>query len=229
MACWVRCSGRPPTAAERRTPDGGRPHAARLPASCRDGSGFLFSDGTGLIEPSLRLDKGSPHRTAAAESTHRAGGDAVISPDGRWIAYFLVVSGTPAQIFVSAFPDLPAKAENRWVSPAGGSQPRWARGRTRAPLHGSRRRAHERLAPAVSRHSSASATATAGAKTPGLLRGPFEAPLTSSKGRTTSHRTDTVPDAQVRTGPGPPNEPATVVVVKNWVEASLRRLVPATR
>ncbi len=90
-----------------------------------DGSRILYSDGTG--PKLLRLD-GEPRVSSLLPLVGRGGGDAELSPDERWMAYVALYSDTP-QIFVSPFPD--GKASRTLVTPAGGSQPRWARdGRT---------------------------------------------------------------------------------------------------
>jgi serine/threonine-protein kinase len=88
-----------------------------------DGSGIIFSDGTG--PKLLRLDR---ERPVSRLLLLPAGGDGELSPDGRWMSYVALDSGTP-QVFVTPFPDVTASRTQ--VTPAGGSQPRWARdGRT---------------------------------------------------------------------------------------------------
>src|SRR5215469_1339859 len=90
-----------------------------------DGSGIIFSDGAG--PKLLRLDR---DRTVSSLLTlvGRGAGASELSPDERWMAYVVTDSDTP-QIFMTPFPDV--KASRTLVTPAGGSQPRWARdGRT---------------------------------------------------------------------------------------------------
>ena len=75
-----------------RLTDGERIQRASLVLA--DGSGILFSDGTG--PRLLRLDA----KDAASPLLRLAqgGGDAMISPDGRWMAYVAVDSGTPQSL-----------------------------------------------------------------------------------------------------------------------------------
>ena len=84
-------------------------------------SGIIFSDGTG--PKLLRLDR---DRTVSSLLTlvGRGVGDSELWPDERWMAYVVADSHTP-QVFVTPFPDV--KASRTLVTPAGGSQPRWAR------------------------------------------------------------------------------------------------------
>jgi serine/threonine-protein kinase len=108
--------------AERLT-DGARPERASF--ALADGSGIIFSDGTG--PKLLRLDR---DRTVSSllPLVGRSAGDSQLSPDQHWMAYVVTHSDTP-QVFVTPFPDV--KASRTLVTPAGGSQPRWARdGRT---------------------------------------------------------------------------------------------------
>ncbi len=86
-----------------------------------DGSGVLFSDGAG--PKLLRLE--GERRVAQLLELSQGGGDSVLSPDGHWMAYVALEASTRTpQVFVSPFPD--AKASRQQVTPAGGSQPRWA-------------------------------------------------------------------------------------------------------
>ena len=90
-----------------------------------DGSRILYSDGTG--PKLLTLDR-ERHLTSLLPYVGRGIGDCQLSPDERWMAYVADYSDTP-QVFVSPFPDV--TAGRTLVTPAGGSQPRWARdGRT---------------------------------------------------------------------------------------------------
>lgn len=86
-----------------------------------DGSGILFSDGTG--PKLLRLDR-DRSVSPLLPLVGRGGGDSELSPDERWMAYVAIYSDAP-QVFVSPFPDV--TASRTLVTPAGGSQPRWAR------------------------------------------------------------------------------------------------------
>lgn len=97
--------------------------AERASFALADGSGIIFSDGTG--PKLLRLDRERPVSRLLLLS---AGGDGELSPDGRWMSYVALDSGTP-HVFVTPFPDVTASRTQ--VTPAGGSQPKWARdGRT---------------------------------------------------------------------------------------------------
>ena len=107
--------------AERLT-DGARIEHASF--ALADGSGILFSDGSG--PKLLRLDR--DRAVSPLLELPQGGGDSQLSPDERWMAYLTADSATP-QVFVTPFPDV--KASRTLVTPAGGSQPRWARdGRT---------------------------------------------------------------------------------------------------
>ena len=104
--------------AERLT-DGARIERASF--ALADGSGIIFSDGTG--PKLLRLDR-DRSVSSLLPLSGRGGGDSELSPDERWMAYVAIDSDTP-QVFVTPFPDV--KASRTLVTPAGGSQPRWAR------------------------------------------------------------------------------------------------------
>ncbi len=84
-----------------------------------DGSGILFSDGTG--PKLLRLD--GERSVSSLPLVGRGVGDIELSPDGRWMAYVSIYANTP-QVFVSPFPDV--DASRTLVTPAGGSQPRFS-------------------------------------------------------------------------------------------------------
>jgi serine/threonine-protein kinase len=108
--------------AERLT-DGARIERASF--ALADNSRILYSDGSG--PKLLQLD---PGRRVTSLLPQAAGGigDCQLSPDERWMAYVDFNSDAP-QVFVSPFPDV--EAGRTLVTPAGGSQPRWARdGRT---------------------------------------------------------------------------------------------------
>lgn len=68
-----------------------------------------------------RLHGDTTRRTLV--STPEADVQVALSPDGRWLAYSTLESGTP-EIYVASFPDMKVK---RVVSRGGGTEPRWAR------------------------------------------------------------------------------------------------------
>jgi serine/threonine-protein kinase len=86
-----------------------------------DSSGIIFSDGTG--PKLLRLDHDRSVSSLLVLGG-RGGGAGELSPDERWMAYVAIHSDTP-QVFITPFPDV--KASRTLVTPAGGSEPRWAR------------------------------------------------------------------------------------------------------
>jgi len=88
-----------------------------------DGSGIIFADGTG--PKLLRLVR---ERPVSRLLPLPEGGNGVLSPNARWMAYVALDAGTP-YVSVSPYPD--ANASRLLATPGGGSQPIWARdGRT---------------------------------------------------------------------------------------------------
>jgi serine/threonine-protein kinase len=85
-----------------------------------DGSGIVFWNGTGPRLLRLARDGRRPSVTPLAG----AGADGAVSPDEQWMASVALDGDTP-QVFVTPFPD--ASRGRIQVTPAGGSQPRWAR------------------------------------------------------------------------------------------------------
>jgi len=92
----------------------------RATAFVPDGSAVLYNDGTDI----MMLTLGGDPRVRPVLQTPQAERAGVISPDGRWLAYAGLDSGTP-QIFVRPFPNVDAARTQ--VSTAGGSEPRWSR------------------------------------------------------------------------------------------------------
>ena len=72
----------------------------------------------------LPVDDAGDYSVRPVVQTPQAERAGVISPDGRWLAYAGLDSGTP-QIFVRPFPNVDDARTQ--VSIAGGSEPRWAR------------------------------------------------------------------------------------------------------
>ncbi len=203
--------------------DGGRPAellhqgtlVQRASGVLPDGRGLLFSEGDNLMMLSLDKDRGV--RPLVQGSIAAGGANSAISPDGRWLAYVSIVSGSP-QIFVI---NLAQPEERQQITPDGGSQPRWegsGRELFYTRLDGTLMSVPVGLGP----------TFTWGTSTP-LLRGPyFAGPAVLSSGTY-----DVTPDGRRflmlrRGGPEQRFEPPTVIVVKNWIE-ELKRLVPAGR
>jgi serine/threonine-protein kinase len=89
-----------------------------------DGATLIFGNGlAGLMRLSLRGERTAT--TLIESGTGRLNTNAVISPDGRWLAYDSADSGTQRDVYVRPLPDVNA---GRWqVSGAGGSRPLWAR------------------------------------------------------------------------------------------------------
>jgi len=85
-----------------------------------DGSAVLYTDGIDI----MMLTLGGDHRVRPVVQTPQAERAGVISPDGRWLAYAGLDSGTP-QIFVRPFPNVDDSRTQ--VSTAGGTEPLWAR------------------------------------------------------------------------------------------------------
>ena len=85
-----------------------------------DGSAVLLNDGADI----MMLTLGGDHRVRPVVQTRQAERAGVISPDGRWLAYAGLDSGTP-QIFVRPFPNVDDARTQ--VSTAGGNEPLWAR------------------------------------------------------------------------------------------------------
>ncbi len=183
-----------------------------------DGSAVLFSQGTGVLALGLDRDRRIRSVLPSPQST----GSGVVSADGRWLAYVgRIDAASPPEVFVSAFVD-PAQGRTL-VSTAGGSQPRWSRdGRELfyTALDGLLMSAPIEPGP----------TLAAGTPRPVLRRryynglGLIQRPGTY----------DVSPDGRrflvLKQGDGPdqPAEPATVVVVRNWLE-ELRRQTPSPR
>ncbi len=96
------------------------PTIRRATAFVPDGSAVLYDDRADI----MMLTLGGDHNVRPVVQTPQAERAGVISPDGRWLAYAGLDSGTP-QIFVRPFPNVDDARTQ--VSIAGGSEPRWAR------------------------------------------------------------------------------------------------------
>ena len=96
------------------------PTIRRATAFVPDGSAVLYNDGADI----MMLTLGGDRRVRPVVQTPQAERTGVISPDGRWLAYAGLDSGTP-QIFVRPFPNVDDARTQ--VSTAGGSEPLWAR------------------------------------------------------------------------------------------------------
>jgi eukaryotic-like serine/threonine-protein kinase len=116
----------------RRVSDAARPEALVLSSAfdkratdiSSDGNALLFedalSDGRRIAAVDLDGDRES-RALIPDEGDQRSGR---LSPNGRWIAYSLLVGSS--QIYVRSYPDV--SRVRRQVSTQGGSQPRWTRG-----------------------------------------------------------------------------------------------------
>ena len=186
----------------------------RATAVVPDGSRVVFSSGGDLM--TLSLDQGRLVELLVRGSGGGGGADAAVSPDGEWLAY-VAASGVP-QIFVSPRSD--PNRERTQITPAGGSQPRWA--------SNGRELFYTALDGTLMGVSVTQGAAfSAGAPAP-IFKGSYYSGLgILSRGGTY----DVAPDGQrflmlkPAGAPGERPEQPTVVVVKNWLE-ELKRLVP---
>jgi eukaryotic-like serine/threonine-protein kinase len=178
-----------------------------------DGSAILYSDGTG---PRILTLGPNGRSRALVQPTSGGGGSAALSPDGRLIAHVGVDSGAP-QVFVSAFPN-PGEGRTQ-VSPDGGSQPRWAPTGRELFYTGTD-------GALMSVAVAAGETLTVGLPTRVLQPLYYGGLALLSRSGTY----DVAPDGRLLMlkqagGTNQQVEPATVIVVKNWVE-ELKRVVP---
>jgi eukaryotic-like serine/threonine-protein kinase len=181
-----------------------------------DGSAILFSDPSGL--QMFALDE---RRIRTVMRSPQAGEQGAISPDGRSIAYVVRGTGPTPQVFVSRFssPD----SERTLVSRDGGTHPLWSPdGREIFFIGPDSVLMSAPVAPGP--------TIRVGVPTRVLQR-PYYTSASLFKPPGTY---DVSPDGrrflmlkQVTT-PNQASEPATVIVVKNWME-ELRRLMPVPR
>ena len=190
----------------------------RASAALPDGSGILFSDAGGGVQ--LLALHGARAIRSLLPSTP-ASRTGAVSPDGRWLAYVVTGIGSPSQVFVSPFAN-PAAARTL-VSKDGGVQPRWSpdgRELFFIGLDGVLMRVPVAAGAGISL---------------GVASRVFERPYFNGLGLAERSSTyDVSPDGQrflMLEQPAEPQEvarPATVVVVKNWIQ-EVRRIVPATR
>jgi eukaryotic-like serine/threonine-protein kinase len=186
----------------------------RASAVLPDGSGILFSDLGGMQILAVNGDG----RVRPLMRSRQSAASGVLSPDGQWLAYVVRDSNSPPQVFVSPFSE--PESERAVVSKDGGTQPRWSpdgRELFFVGLDGI-------LMSAAIR---AGATLSVGVPTRVLQR-PYYNGFSlveradtydvSRDGRFLMLKQGTPLDA--------PSQPATVVVVRHWIE-EVRRLVPA--
>jgi Tol biopolymer transport system component len=200
-------------AAERLTTSG---QVQRPTSVARDGSAILFQEQHGTSIDLMRLPLYGDRRPVPLLRTAFVNENAMISPDGRWLAYESNESGR-VEIYVRPYPDT---AGAQWpVSTTGGTRPLWARngqelffmaadgGLMRVPVE------------------AAGATWNAGQPVR-LFAGPYFASPPSPQ------RTyDVSPDGQrflmIKTSAGGKAPPSLVVV--QHIEQELKRLAPATK
>lgn len=84
-----------------------------------DGQTFAYSQ-TSPIVALMSNGKDAPRQVGTGNQPR---GHAVISPDGRWIAYWEQTAGSRAQVYVQSM----TSTARRQVSPDGGGQPRWSK------------------------------------------------------------------------------------------------------
>ena len=178
-----------------------------------DGTAILYSDGTG---PRMLTLGPNGRSQALLQSARGGGGGSALSPEGRLIAHVSVDSGTP-QVFVSAFPN-PGGGRTQ-VSPDGGSQPRWAR--TGRELF------YTAIDGALMSVAVSPGTPLKVATAVRVLERAYYGGLALLS---RSGTYDVAPDGRflmLKQAGGTDQlvEPATVIVVKNWLE-ELKRLVP---
>ena len=182
-----------------------------------DGSAILFSDRGGIQVLTL----GGNRRTTHLMRSPQATGSGAVSPDRRWLAYVVQDAGSAPQVFVSPFSN--PESERTLVSRDGGAQPRWSpdgRELFFIGFDGTLMHAAVRSGAALS----------VGVPTRVLPRPYYNG--FSLVERPASY--DVSPDGrrflmlkQV-TSADEPSRPATIVVVKQWME-ELRRLLPPPR
>lgn len=194
--------------------DGTRIH--RATAFLPGGQGIVFLEGTALKALTL-----GP--TRAIETLVPVAGDAVVSPDGRWLAYTDLDSGVP-HVYVSALAS--PGAGRTQVTPVGGTQPRWAPNGRELYYNGL-----DGMLVAVPINTAGPIAPFA----PGPPTRVLERAYFSGLGvfaRVGSY--DVAPDGRflmlkpVET-PGVSSELPAVVVVKNWAEELKRRVPPPAR
>jgi serine/threonine-protein kinase len=94
----------------------------KIPTSVSpDGRTFAYTRAEGRDDIFLRTGNDAP-RTVGPNADARGG--AVISPDGKWIAYTEQAPGRRAEVYVQSY----AGTGRRQVSSDGGDQPRWTKG-----------------------------------------------------------------------------------------------------
>ena len=182
-----------------------------------DGSRVIFMQPNGLMALTLDTDRKIQTLVPTGRGTNM---DGVVSPDGRWLAYVNVESGSP-QIFVIALSD-PA-GDRTQVTSNGGSQPRWA-AHGRELFYTSLDGTLMGVAVTTGGRLAAGVPTTILAPTYYLGRGLY------SRGGTYDVSADGRRFLVLKQvgDPSQLTEPPTVVVVKNWGE-ELKRLLPLRR
>ena len=182
-----------------------------------DGSRVIFMQPNGLMTLTLDTDRTIQTLVPSGRGVNM---DGVVSPDGRWLAYVNVASGSP-QIFVIALSD--PTGERTQVTSNGGSQPRWAANR-RELFYTSLDGTLMGVAVTTGERFAAGVPTTILAPTYYLGRGLLSRGGTydvSADGRRFLMLKQVGDRSQL-------TEPPTVVVVKNWGE-ELKRLLPLQR
>jgi serine/threonine-protein kinase len=185
---------------------------------CPDGACLIFLEAaskTGDDIMQLRLD--STRRVTPLIQTPFSERNAVISPDGRWIAYEANSSGQ-SEVYVRPYPDVNG---GQWlVSTGGGTRPLWSPNSQELFY----------VAPSgaiwgvgVERTQSWAATAPTT-----VLKAGYVTSLGGNPGRTYDISADGQRFLMIKSGDAsdPTTPPANLIVVQNWTE-ELKRLVPA--
>ena len=216
-ACSGRSSGRPPDGPDAPSRWSSLRSSSARRTCCRTARASC-SQKPHRLDGRHPLDKNRARPTAGCARGEAGGfvGDGAVSPDGRWLAYARSVSGSP-HIFVSALSN-PDAERTQVTTPTGGFQPRWARSGRELFYTG-----NDGTLMSVSVDLGSTFTLE-GTPTRILDKSYF-----SGRARSRPGTYDVAPDGQrflmlkpAATADGT-EEPATVIVVKNWVE-ELKRL-----
>ena len=106
-------------------------HRGQTPASVSPDGRFVLITRQGMGAQSLTIDTSDPDHPKAGATEPLLNTSAIvggtISPDGRWLAYTFVASGT-VQVFVRPFANGKIAGSGAWqISAAGGAYPVWSR------------------------------------------------------------------------------------------------------
>ena len=196
------------------------PNPLRLSSVSRDGKRvFSFESRAATSLDILELDLDTPDKTQAVRAlvaTRFTERNAVLSPNGRWLAYEANDDGQ-FQIYVRPYPNV--NAERRLVSAGGGTQPLWSRGGDEL--------FYVTLDGTLMSVSVGSGEAWSGGK-PSPVGIPKYFAGNSSSGRTYDVSVDGKKFLTIKNAEAGGEPPPAIVVVRNWF-GELERLVPSRR